>query len=185
MANPNWVDGKKGSALAFDGVDDWISVPNSDSINQTGTDGTVTVAAWVKFVEYQQPAAASQFNFVLCRQELGSPHEHFGVGLREGRPTAAVHFFFSTAVNAINVGEWSHLAMTYDGIDLTVYLNGEIESSQSIGWPIAADSTPVTIGAAQNIQTIKEFVSGQVDEVYLYSRSLSVQEVKAVMQAGM
>lgn len=183
MMAPKWIEGKKGKALEFDGVDDWVRVPRSDSLDSTGTEGKVSIAAWVRFTAYQQPAANSQFNFVVSRQEVGTPYEHYGLALREGAPTAAVHFFFATAPQVIVVNEWTHLAMTYDGIDMSIYVNGKLATAASIGWPISADTTPLTIGAAQNINVIKEFVQGNVDEIYLYNRALQETEIQSLMNA--
>lgn len=179
--SPKWIAGKKGKALEFDGVDDWIRVPRSDSIDTTGAQGAVTLAAWVRFTAFLQPTAASQFNFVVNRQEVGTSHEHYGLALLQGRPTAAVHFFFASAPANIVLNEWTHLAMTYDGIDMSIYVNGVVGATSSIGWNITADTTPVTIGGAQNLDVIKEFVQGEIDEVYLYNRPLVAAEIQALV----
>lgn len=183
-ATVSWSDGKKGKALTLDGTNDWVKVPRSDSIDTTGLNGAVTVGAWVKMREYRQAAANSAFNFLVCRQEVGTSHEHFGLAVLEGKPTAAVHFFFSTAADVIALDTWTHLAMTYDGITLVVYTNGVLSNTLDVGWPIAADTTPLTIGGAQNIDTVKEFVSGSLDEVYVYNRALDATEITVLMNAA-
>ena len=117
----------------------------------------------------------------MNRAEVGTSLEHFGLGVLEGKPTANIHFFFATAAEVVKVAGWTHLAMTYDGITESVYVDGVLGATLDVGWPIAADTTDVTIGGAQNTDVMKEFVDGAIDEVYLFGRALSASEVGAVM----
>lgn len=181
VAAPTWSDGKKGKAITLNGVDQWIRVPRSDSIDSTGTSASFSIAGWINFKEVRQATANSAFNMLLNRQEIGTSHEHFGLGVVEGKPTSAVHFFFATSNTPIELNKWVHLATTYDGITSKTYVDGVEVATLDIGWQIFADQTPVTIGGAQNLDVIKEFVSGQIDEVYLYSTALTPADVTALM----
>jgi hypothetical protein len=181
VAAPMWSDGKKGKAISLNGVDQWIRVPRSDSIDSTGQSTFVSVAAWVNFKEVTQATANSQYNFVLNRQEVGTAYEHFGLGLHQGKATAAIHFFFTTSATPMELNKWVHLAMSYDGITAKTYVDGVEVATQDIGWTIAADSTPITIGGAQNLDVIKEFVSGQIDELHLFNTALTPDQVKGLM----
>ncbi len=50
---PTWVTGQIGKALKFDGVDDYVDVPNSASLNPTT--GKATVSAWINAGRYKGP----------------------------------------------------------------------------------------------------------------------------------
>jgi len=178
---PMWVDGHKGKAMLFDGLNDWVKVSRSDSIDATGTSGSVSISAWLKLNQFGQAAANSNYNMILNRHEVGTSYEHFGLGILSGRPVANVHFFFATAAEVVKVNGWTHLTMTYDGITESIYVDGALGGTMDIGWPIAADTTNVTIGGAQNTDVIKEFIDGTIDEVHLYSRALSATEVVSLM----
>jgi len=148
----------------------------------------MSVAAWVKFKSLAgfEPDA-HPFNFVLSRQQSFSPgNEHFGLGLFEGLPMVNTAFFFTTAPDPIVLNSWTHIAMTYDGIEVRVYVNGELAATQITGVAIAPDTTPLIIGANENFGGIlKEFADAAVDEIFLYSRPLTDVEVKNVMNAGL
>lgn len=180
-AGPIWVEGHKGKALQFDGVNDWVKVPRSDSIDSTGGSGSVTITAWLKLNQYGQATSNSSFNMILNRAEVGTSLEHFGLGVREGKPTSNIHFFFASAAEVVKVAGWSHLAMTYDGITESIYVDGVLGASMDVGWSIAADTTDVTIGGAQNTDVMKEFVDGAIDEVYLFNRALTSSEIGSIM----
>lgn len=166
------VPGKVGPALDLSPANTWVRVKDSESINSTGTTGQFTLASWVK------PGAVNQRSqWAIARQEVGTSIQHFGLGMRDGAPFAAVHFFFTTSTQNLAPGQWTHLASTYDGITQTLFVNGAQAGSQDIGWSIAADTTNTVIGAAELESGVKEFFAGTLDEVRLYNVSLSAAEV--------
>jgi hypothetical protein len=179
-----WVPGKKGKAMRLDGINDWVRIAKSESIDTPAINGGATLAAWVNLKQFGQTTSNSQFNFFITRQEDGTAFDHFGLAVRDGKPTACVHFYFATAAEVVPVDQWVHLAMTYDGVTEIIYINGVNAASNSIGWGLMPDSTPMVIGAGQNIDTVKEFVDGSIDEVYMFNRDLSAKEVVALMNAG-
>jgi len=74
-------------------------------------------------------------------------------------------------------GEWFHIAATYDGIVLRLYLNGRIiQEVQAQGRP----------GLAQHLWLSHpdETLRGSLDEVTLYGRALGPEEIQAIYAAG-
>jgi hypothetical protein len=173
-AGPTWGEGKMGKGLQFDGIDDWVRIPDADSIDSTGLNNSVTETAWVKVDKIN---TVKDFNFVISRLELGTRLDHYGLGMFQGLPVAVIHFFKAIGPTNVPIGEWTHMGFTYDGITMRVYINGAEVSFLDAGWPIAADETPVTIGAAINEEDVIEHLSATVDEVRLYNRELSANEV--------
>jgi len=174
--------GQKGKSLTLNNPTQgneptWVRIPQSDSIDSTGTSGQFGITAWVRPNSFD----SQRFNFVVSRQEVETSFHHLGLAIQSGRPTASVHFFFASSAADLPRGAWSHLAASYDGITMRVYVNGKLESSLDVGWPIAKDVTPVIIGAKQNFDVVKEAWDGEIDEVRLYSRPLRESDVKADM----
>jgi hypothetical protein len=180
---PKFVTGKKGMALELDNpiqgmTPTWIKVPRSDSLDKTGITGSFSASAWVNPKAFDND---DDFNFAISRHEDGTPFEIFALGTLSGRPSLGVHFFFATAGEALQIDRWTHIAGTYDGITLSVYVNGVLAETKSIGWGIIGDNTHAIIGANQNIDVVKESWNGLIDEVRLYSDVISAEEVKADM----
>lgn len=173
-----FVPGKVASALDLSPTNSWVRVKRSASIDSLGTTGAFTASGWIKTGALPSP---DRSNSIISRNEVGTSFEHFGLSLNGGKPSATVHFFFATAAEPAALGQWTHLAAVYDGITLNVYSNGVLVTSMDIGWPIAADTTDVVIGARQSIDTIKDFFAGSVDEVRLYNEALTSAEISALM----
>lgn len=170
--------GRTGGGLSLDGVSQYVHVPDSDSIDRTGITSQFTISAWV----YVRGYAASGFNYVVSRQEAGTPYEHFGLALSNGKATGAVHFFYTTGATLISTNQWVHLAVVYDGITQQIYEKGVLASSQDIGWPIAADTTATLIGADENTTAITNHLNATVDDVRLYAWALSAAQVSGLAQ---
>lgn len=176
------VSGKVGSALDLSGPQTWVRVRRSDSIDSTGETKTFTLAAWIN---PGQLALPDDFQQVISRNEASTNFQHFGLGLRGGVPTATVHFFFAGGADTVPAGQWNHIAATYDGITLTVFVNGTVTSSLDIGWPIASDTTNTIIGGTEAMDSVKQFFGGLVDEVRLYNTPLSADQIRDLTLNGM
>lgn len=82
-------------------------------------------------------------------------------------------------------GSWHHVAATYDGATMKLYLDGAMESSSTIGQPLAAASTvAVALGSALNSgNTAAGFFDGAVDEVRVWNVARSPSDIQAVYNA--
>ncbi|MDX2021259.1 MAG: choice-of-anchor D domain-containing protein [Deltaproteobacteria bacterium] len=170
--------GKKDKALRLENPapaasPTWVTIPSTSSINEIGANNKFTAMAWV--------AAASvdsqKFNFAINRRETDG-FDLFGLGLYGGKPSAVVHFFFATA-QTVSQGSWTHLATTYDGLTLTLYVNGVKASSMDIGWTLTAHTTETTIGARNSDLGAREVWDGSIDEVKLFSSVLTPAQIAA------
>jgi hypothetical protein len=73
---------------------------------------------------------------------------------------------------------WTHLAATYDGAALRLYVNGALASTRAMTGPITASASPLRIGG----NTIwGEFFNGVIDELRIYNRALTAQEIQSDM----
>ncbi len=70
---------------------------------------------------------------------------------------------------------WHHIVGTYDGTIMKIYADGELVDSYTVsGSIISKPSFPVILGTSQNIY----YFNGLIDEVRIYNRALSAEEIK-------
>jgi Concanavalin A-like lectin/glucanases superfamily len=76
------------------------------------------------------------------------------------------------------VDRWSHLALTYDGLRLRLFVDGTPASSRAVTGTILRTTDPLWIGGNR---PYGEYFKGVIDEVHVYDRALSPSDVKAEM----
>ena len=87
-----------------------------------------------------------------------------------------------SAPAALPLNTWSHLAATYDGAILRLYVNGAQVSSQARTGPIVTSSGALRIGG----DTVwGEYFRGVIDEVRVYSRALTPAEIQTDMKTAL
>ena len=190
LGTPEWVPGPEGfgGALAFNpdrctGVDCGIFDPTN------GT-GQFTIALWAfwdgtgTFQHFFSKSNGWGPDTMMFQFELWGAHPNLDstdrVGVSyEGSPDSSVPFFIMPK------NEWVHLAVTFDGINAIIYLNGIDEEGPkpfSIGPNVDA---MVELGyTSTRSGTANRIFHGTLDEVCIYDRPLSEQEIKLVMIGG-
>jgi len=174
---PKWVDGKLGKALEFDG-DKQQSVT---TIASTMMDPyPYTFVAWVKLSEYNpdgNTGAVVMGNY--SGDSKGSIFYISSTGILSIRPHPGTDLKGKTA---IPIGEWTHIATTLEGTSLKVYVNGEEDGSgTSAGY---AGGLSKTFAIAKASWYDGSFFSGIIDEVGLFNKALTKDEIKSIMIAG-
>src|SRR3989449_1827506 len=171
--------GRFGSALVFNGAG-FVTIPAAASLNLTTA---MTLEAWV-----YPTATASTWSTVLMKEQPGEFVYTLYAGARPNRP----HVFFNTGTSAkseratigaqaLLVNTWSHLAGTYDGATLKLYVNGVLVASNPFTGPILTSTGALRIGGNG---IWKEFFQGRIDEVRIYNRAISSTEVQADMNTA-
>jgi hypothetical protein len=181
-----WQAGRSGGALAFDGVSNWVRVPSSPSLNSVTAKNQLTVSAWVK-----QTAIQPGWATVASRQADASTGEHFGLTFLDGKLTFIVNSHEPgthrcTAAAVAPVGEWIHVAGTFDGQTARAYLNGAEVCNFARAVALKSDTTPLILGGNANNASddAQELLKGALDDVALHNRALSPAEVAAVAAGG-
>ncbi|HTO68373.1 MAG TPA: LamG-like jellyroll fold domain-containing protein [Myxococcota bacterium] len=159
--------GKYGGALVFDGASATVLVPDAPSLDLTTA---MTLEAWV----YPTQTPVGFRDIVYKATNLyyleGSSPQNGGVPAVGG--TFATPQLFGTA--PLPQSTWSHLAATYDGSTLRLYVNGTQVASRAQSAPISTSNSALTIGGdAVNGQ----YWAGYIDEVRVYNRALSPGEI--------
>lgn len=170
-----FVEGKHGWAAKL-GAQAFLEAKPSATLDATAQSNQVTVAAWIK------PSAvdAAKLAFVFSRREAATNYELYGLSIWNGVPSFNLHFQRAAAVEAAKPGEWMHLAGTYDGAFIRVYVNGVEAGSNDEVLTIPADVNPGVIGANVDGPGPGHFFDGLIDDLRIYKRALTAQEIAAL-----
>jgi hypothetical protein len=165
------ASGMYGRGLVFDGDDDWVTIADSASLDlRTG----MTLEAWVK-----PDALADVWRTVLIKEQTGRLAYALYANTDAGGPSSHVYTDRDNGVAAPNrlpQGVWSHVATTWDGSTLRVFVNGGEVASMPLDGEIATSSGALRIGGNA---IWSEWFDGQIDEVRVYDRALSPAEILA------
>lgn len=163
--------GRFGNAVSFDGVDDWITVDDADSLDLS--DG-MTLEAWV------YPTALGGWNTILMKETAGDLAYALYANDNAPRPAAYLRTNAISDVpgsSAVPLNTWTHVAVTYDGAVMRLYVNGSAVGAQALVGNVVASSRPLRIGG--NETWMDEFFKGRIDEVRIYNRALSLAEIRS------
>lgn len=128
--------GRYGGGALFDGVNDWITIADDDSLDLE--DGTVE--AWVK------PSSLADWATVAIKEDSGGMS--YGMYASDGGGTNWNACLGEECIYSPPLDEdvWSHLALVFDGDELRLYVNGELIVSQEQFSSPTASSEPLRIG---------------------------------------
>jgi glucose/arabinose dehydrogenase/PKD repeat protein len=166
--------GRFGSALSFNGTSNFVSIPDSASLDLTTG---MTIEAWV----YQ--AADTDWRTVVLKEGAGNlAYSLYSAGTygtsAAHRPSSWLGSDDLGGVVALAANTWKHLATTYDGTTWRLYVDGVVVASKAYTNPIPTSSLPLKIGGNA---IWGEWFSGRIDEVRIYDHGLTAAEVQADM----
>jgi len=179
--SPAWVDGVFGKALSFDGASNYVQIPDSSSLDVTAN---VTVAAWVYPRAYVDNAGDNPHIVSRCAAN-GQSIYLFGIYPNSHKIMYAVCGTGNTLVQSsaanLTLNAWTYLAITYNGSYVSLYINGTFNSGYAQSGPIQTTSNRLTIGCNSYPVTTYAYFNGTIDEVRIYNRTLSQQEIQEIM----
>lgn len=161
------VEGRSGHALA----DGYAEVPPSKALDITS--GGLTLEAWVRpeLCEFAVPV-------------ITKGNGQYRLELRDANTVEfAIHDGSPVVLTAKTpqdwFGQWHHVAATYNGIRLQIYIDGNPVASLTHKGSIDHASQPVFIGRNLDNQTI---LRGAVDSVRIYGRALARKDIHSAME---
>ncbi|MBI2580281.1 hypothetical protein HYV85_00555 [Candidatus Woesearchaeota archaeon] len=178
-----WTSGgKRGKALAFDGENDYVRFNNASALYLTGNH--TTIEAWVyarnKSDGYFVSKDAHYRLYTDFSFDTGGA-DKYRVDINNGSWAVADTLYSS---KLIVENKWEHVAVTFNGTRMVMYVNGEFSNSTSLIGPVREHPTDInnlTIGARKPTTS---YFNGSVDEVKIWNRTLSAQEINASFNAG-
>ena len=177
------ANGIVGQAFSFDGTGDAVQVPNAALNNLLA--GTVDM--WI-YPSANRPGASFGFGSVW----FGKQHDFvnsvavFGFASPSDR---RVRFRLQnaapevTGANPLGLNAWHHVAATWDGAAIKVYVDGVKEGEAASSATVPSDLGAImAIGAW--LGNAHGFFTGSIDEVEIFNRALTAAEIKAIYYAG-
>jgi glucose/arabinose dehydrogenase len=173
LAGATWTgSGKINGALSFNGTSSRVDVPNAASLQLTTA---MTLEAWVNPTtitsKWRDVIYKGKDNYFLeaSSTNAGKP---VGAGIIGGVSSKA----FGTAPLATNT--WTHLATTYDGAALKLYVNGNLVRTTAVTGTLATSASPLQIGGDS---IFGQYFAGTIDEIRIYNAALIQAQIQTDM----
>jgi glucose/arabinose dehydrogenase/PKD repeat protein len=162
--------GHSGGALSFDGVNDFVSIADHAELDLTTG---MTLEAWVR-----PTALGNVWRTVAFKEQASHMTYALYAGTSTGPPTGQAYVGGqrdARAASALPVNAWSHLATTYDGSMLRLYVNGTQAASAAVSGAMTVSTGPLKLGGNA---VWGEWFAGLLDDVRVYNRALSASEIQ-------
>lgn len=173
--NTAWTNGRVGGGIAFDGINDFINVPNAPSLEVGRNGADFSVAFWINLGQgftgawrnfLHKGATDAERTFAIW-MSFESNRLHYRIsttaGFNEGGDSAA----------AISVGSWTHIAYVKSGNTLRLYINGSANATANLTGTVISNTGPLRIGK----DPWYPGVLSTFDDLRIYNRALSSTEI--------
>jgi len=180
--------GKLNGALNFNGTTDYISLADINTFDSAAT--PMTIAMWVKPTKL----TATPYQMLFDKLDETSPMKGFSFGAWQ--TTGTISFSIKSdnwlqvrGSTALPNNSWSFVAVTYDGSKrangVTLYVNGKAESKIVFYDSLTADDISNTISAQLGARKGANYpFAGAMDNVMVFNRALSQQEIGSLYNTG-
>lgn len=173
---PGQVKAQGGYAIDFDGTDDYVSIADDPVLRPTTA---MTVEAWI----YPEDIAGQSVPPVLRKADASSGYtleiNHTNNEISFYVHISGVGFTASPAYSISSLNQWHHVAGTYDGSTISLYINGALIGSTSVSGGITSSLEPLVIGSESFFGG--RYFDGKIDEVRIWGDARSQAEIQAYM----
>jgi glucose/arabinose dehydrogenase/PKD repeat protein len=176
ISGATWTSGRYSYGLAFNGSSARVNVPDAPSLDLTSA---MTLEAWVKPTTVTSSWRDVIFKgddnyYLMASSSPGGTARPVG-----GAIIAGVHReAFGTV--AITANTFTHLATTYDGSAVRLFVNGTQVASTTATGSIATSTNPLQIGGDS---IYGQYFAGTIDEVRIYNTALTQAQIQADMNS--
>jgi hypothetical protein len=173
--------GTPSGAYEFNGVNSYISIANSTSLSSVDT--ALTQAAWVEFYGASligqafgpvTMKSASSENAFMYRM-LATPAAGMGIAINNWNT-------FASGAYPFELNQWYHIASVWNGAAVEFYVDGARIDSIPLAVTMTSDTRAMTIGG--DVPGILEIFYGKIDDVRLYTRALTGDDVRELCSCG-
>ncbi len=166
--NPMYVDGITGMGMSLDGVNDYINLGNNAMFDISEQ---ITLAAWVN----TEDSGDGAHNPYISKGDTAYAIKHASGNTIQFFIYDGAWYSANFGVNDSFNGNWHHVAGTYDGAEVKLYVDGVLAATTPHEGSIEVQEFNVTIGT--NFEAEGRFYWGVIDEAHIYNRALTINEV--------
>ena len=170
---------------------DYVDLGNPATFNPTNA---LTIDYWVNVRGQVTPGTWSQ-NVMGKDGELWNGQRQYKLIVGDsptsaGNPDFRAHVWLPSgpaiidSTNVVQTNTWYHVAQTYDGTSLKLYVNGVLDGQLAASGPIVTTPEPLRFGQGPPGSGYEYPFNGILDEPSIYNRALSASEIHAIYQAG-
>lgn len=186
----SFTAGKVGQAFSFDGVDDYLAVGASPSLDVGSGDG-FTIEGWIRpantsshstIAEWNDGAGGVGVHFVHSIGALGGAGSLFA----NIQDIGGGSHYFATSPGLLNTANFQHVALTYSKASgqAKIYYNGSPMVALDVGPVTPQTSYPLYFGYRASGNGVGSLFQGEMDEMSLYNQALSDAEILAIYNAA-
>jgi len=177
---PQWITGHEGDALEFVGSGNYVDCGNAEVLNV----GVFSVSFWCNIPDTQE------WNHMISKGQHGASGApgsvNWGVMMYSGEQRILFETFNDTVWYGVpadtTIGEWHHVVATFEGNTMQLYHDGELAGTRSDAGMLLEPSRPLLIGARSDAGSAGGFFTGSIDDVRIYNKVLTEDEVIQAMQ---
>ncbi len=182
--------GEVNTAFQFDGTNGFVQVPNSAALEPTN----LTVEAWVRFdsLNSTENSAPGHQYIVFKQNSRSSNFEGYDLGKHRVSGQDLLYFQVASSggteikvdsTNTVSTGVWYHIAGVRGSNYIQLYVNGQLQGQATVSFPQDYGHLPLYFGTTGESYWDGK-LAGELDEVSLYNRPLSSNEIYSIYQAG-
>ena len=173
----------RGMALKLVGVEhQFVDVPQSDLLDVN----VYTLAALVRYTGVQNDRTFGRWEVL---EKAGAywlnirTNGRVRVGGFYGSCNGGAAWQYLDSSRPITINTWTHVASTYNGSRLTVWINGQRAGSKAVSGATCSNDEPLAIGAknAPAKGLLEAFYDGSLDDVRIYGRALGATRIRALV----
>lgn len=162
-------------SVKFDGINDYIAVPEHNSLKPTTA---ISIEAWVYLDGFQYYTS-------LVEKAARTPNEGYTLQIIYNTIWFTLYHasgqkqIFTTSQLAQNI--WNHIAVVYDGTDAFIYVNGGLIKSVNFGTITITNTTDSLYIGQDHTSPTPTFFKGKMDEIKVWSSALSADQIYSRM----
>ena len=175
VGGTSWVAGLYAGGIELDdGLNGHVAAPH-DPLHDVSE---LTIAAWINIdvLQNYDGVLTKGTNVSPYSLMLSTPDQRFKFRANNFFPTGGSGVGIFTSSNVLTTGSWHHIAVTFDGQDVVLYLDGAHDSTHNAsGLVLGRTTEDLIIGG--DFPGGDEYFDGRLDDVRLYDAALTADQI--------